>query len=175
MHYRLLAFISLLIIPAITYGQNAGQQKKVVEEVTLSLEVDDPEPPPPNLVSKFSTMQAWLANICDGKKPRKAITEYQIGLFFSDKRVTLFLNGTNTYGQGTSRQTIKIEFEPKEKYYLLPAKYNAKLNHNELYKKIKTDIKRFCTTPKFRSSFLTKADQLVFEPTGTTIWSKKQP
>jgi hypothetical protein len=156
------------------HGQKREKERTIVQHVTFSVNQDIAEPPPPNLVSKYETLQEWLVNMCNTEKPEKAISQYSFGLFISPNEYTLIMTGINNYRRGSSTRAIRIEFQPKDMYYVLPKKYSANLTRDQVYEKIVADLKDFTKTNTFQSSFLSKADKLVFESNGKVVWCKNQ-
>ena len=155
-----------------------GQQKNDpgkarVQEVQFEVVEDDVEPPPPHLTSRFKTWQDWLHNICDKDKPQKPIAKYKFGLFESSNDYTLVLVGVNTYVEGKNRSVTRIEFEPANMYFKLPETYYENLNREQLLDKLASQLKEFANTKKIKTSFFTKANIVVFETNGQTIWSKQ--
>ena len=131
------------------------------------------EPPPPGLISKFTTVEDWLTAICENNKPKKAIAKYRIGLFESKNDYTIFLAGQNTYQVDKNRSSTRTEFEPKNMYFKLPDSYYKSLTREELLKKLTSDLKAFTNSAKFKHSFFTTANIIVFDTNGTTLWTRE--
>lgn len=156
------------------HGQQTKKDsgKTIVKDVQFTVTEDDVEPPPPNLTSRFKTLQDWLINICSGDKPKKSIIKYNFGLFESPNNNTLVLTGVNTYDEGNNGSITRIEFKPKEMYFTLPKTYYENLNREQLLEKLISELKNFSNTKEFKTSFFTRANVIVFDTTGQTIWSK---
>jgi hypothetical protein len=158
----------------------SGQENKkdsgkvIVQHVQIEVVEDDIEPPPPQFISKFRTVQDWLLNICDNDKPEKPIAIYKLGLFESPNDYTLVLVGVNTYEDGRNRSVTRIEFEPTNMYLKLPEAYYENLNREQLLDKLTSQLKDFANTESFKTSFFSKANIVVFETNGQTIWSKQE-
>jgi hypothetical protein len=167
-------FISLVILPFMASGQQNKKDsgKVIVQDVRFEVVEDDIEPPPPHLTSKFATLQDWLHNICDKDRPPKPIAKYKVGLFESPNDYTLVLVGVNTYDEGKNRSVTRIEFEPANMYFILPKIYYDGLNREHLLDKLTSQLKDFANTEKFKTSFFAKANVVVFETNGKTIWSR---
>ncbi|RYX85572.1 hypothetical protein EON73_02875 [bacterium] len=159
-----------------THGQQPKKdsEKIVVKHMQFTVTEDDVEPPPPNLTSKFKTLQDWLVNICINDKPKKSIAKYNFGLFESESphTYTVVLTGVNTYDEEKNDSRIRIEFTPKEMYFALPKTYYENLNREQLLKKLISQLKSFSDTKEFKTSFFTQANVIVFDTTGQIIWSK---
>jgi hypothetical protein len=172
-------FISLFASLIIACSQKTKNEsgKVEVKEVTLydtSYDiVDDVDPPPPDLTSNFKTLQDWLLSICDDKKPKKSIANYEFGLFESRDDYTIFLIGINRYTKGDTSYT-RIEFEPSNMYFQLPKGEYKNLNRGELLNQLITQLKDFTDTKKFKTSFFIEADKITLATNGQTIWSKPQ-
>jgi hypothetical protein len=165
----------LIILPFMAFAQqtNNDSGKVIVKNVQFEDAEDDIEQPPPHLTSKFRTLQDWLINICDKDKPQKSIAKYKFGLFESSNDYTIFLVGVNTYDEGNHRSGTHIEFQPANMYFTLPKAYYGNLNRQQLLHKLTSQLKDFVNTEKFRNSFFIKANIVVFETSGQTIWSKQ--
>ena len=146
-------------------------EKQIIVENTSYQISDDVEPPPPNLTYNFKNIDEWLSNICDAEKPKKLITNYDIGLFESTGNNTIYMVGINKYRKGDTSY-IKNEFESPNMYFRLPLEDYKELSKGELLKKLSIQLKNFTTTEKFRSSFLSEAITITFNPDGQIIWSK---
>lgn len=85
---------------------------------------------------------------------------------------TLVLVGENTYDEEKNRSITRIEFEPTNMYFELPKTYYKNLKREQLLKKLTSQLKDFTSTEEFKNSFFTKANIVVFETNGQTIWSK---
>lgn len=152
-------------------ANDAGEVK--VQEVQFEVVEDDVEPPPPHLLSQFKTLQDWLHNICEKDKPQKPIAKYKFGLFESPNDYTLVLVGENTYTEEKNRSVTRIEFAPANMYFKLPEMYYENLSRQQLLDKLASQLKEFANTKEFKTSFFTKANTVVFETNGQTIWSKQ--
>jgi hypothetical protein len=162
------------MLPFMECEQQTNDSGKVrVQEVQLEVVEDDVEPPPLHLTSRFKTLQDWLYNICDKDKPQKPIAKCKFGLFESPNNYTLVLFGVNTYDEGKNRSITRVEFEPANMYFKLPETYYENLNREQVLDKLTSQLKDFANTKKFKTSFFTKANIVVFETNGQTIWSKQ--
>jgi hypothetical protein len=152
---------------------NGGSSKFKVQHVNLEDIVEnDVEPPPLHLISEFKTLHEWLLNIYENDKPQKLITKYRFGLFESPNDYTLFLVGVNTYEEEQNRSITRVEFVPENMYFRLPETYYNSLNREQLLDKLTFQLKDLLNTEKFETSFLAKANIVVFDTNGETIWSK---
>jgi hypothetical protein len=167
---RKFIFTPLIVLVTMSCEQHA---KIKVENVTIVETEDDVDPPPPELTSKFKTLQDWLDNICDSSKPKKSIEKFKFGLFGSSTNdYVLFLVGTNTYKEGEHRSATHIEFEPTHNYLQIPKNEYKNLTQKQFEEKLTSQLKEFTKTSKFQNSFLAKANSIVYEPNGEVIWKK---
>ena len=79
----------------------------------------------------------------------------------------------NTYETKDSLVT-RIEFEPANTYLKLPETYYENLGRQEVLEKLTSQLKDFANTESFKTSFLSKANIVVFQTNGQTIWSKQE-
>ena len=159
-------FLILLSIMPLFMGCNnkPKPEKSVIktENIVLTEEVEDVEPPPPGFKTKFKNIQNWLLKICDTDKPAKPIQTYNFGLFESPKENIIYLVGTNTY-QEKNHSLIRIEFKPSDMFFRLPDNGFKNLNREQLLDKINSQLKDFTKTEKFKSSLLAKAQLIKTE------------
>jgi hypothetical protein len=159
------------LITACSQKTKAESTKVEVKEVTLYDFEDDVPSPPPDLTSNFKTLQDWLFRICDDSKPEKSIANYNFGLFESPDDNIIYLVGVNKYDKGDTSYT-RIEFEPSNMYFQLPNSEYKNLSRDQMLKKLTAQLKAFTNTEKFQNSFLVKANAIILESSGQTIWSK---
>ena len=165
----ILLFASLIL----SCGRNtkAGSTDIEIKEVTVSDIVDEVEPPPPVLTSKFKTLQEWLFSICDEEKPEKSIENYNFGLFESSDGNTIYLVGVNKYDKSGTSHT-RIEFKPSNMYFKLPYSEYKSLSRDQLLNKLMVQLKAFASTEKFKASFMSKSNAITLEPNRVNFWSK---
>ncbi|MDB5230238.1 MAG: hypothetical protein JWN76_1043 [Chitinophagaceae bacterium] len=147
--------------------------KVIVERVHIEDIEEDIGPPPPHLNSNFKTLQDWLLSVCEQDKPHKPISQYKFRLFESPDDCTLVLVGENTYHEEKNRSITCIEFEPENRYFKLPKSYFENLNREQGLEKLTSQLTDFTNTEKFKNSFLSKANTMIFEANGQIIWSKQ--
>lgn len=124
---------------------------------SFTVEEDDMGPPPPNLISRFHTLNQWLTYIIDNEPAQKPIATYNIDVFEGSNDYTLCLTGTNTYNLSGTYQQVKIEFSPLAQYFLLPESEYKGLTRDQFFNRLTTQLEAFMGTDKFKNSFLTKA------------------
>ena len=153
----------------------AAQERTATNKQTLkfSSEEEAPEPPPPSLKSTFTTVNQWLSAICDGEKPGKAIAQYNIGLWKSGHEYTLAITGENKEQVGANASRVTIDYAPSNGYYKLPVHYYKGLTHARLLQKLSAALQAFAGSSQFRQSFLSKAERVVFSPTGMVLWTRQ--
>jgi hypothetical protein len=164
-------FIGISLMANAQQHTDSGNIK--VTKIEMSVTEDDVQPPPPKgLLLTFNTLEDWLSDIIDGNKPQKPISKYKLGLFEASNEYDLFLAGVNTYDANKPQSYVRTEFEPGNMYFRLPKNYFENLTRDQLLAKITSQLKDFVKTEKFRTSFLSKSNIIVFESNGQTIWSR---
>lgn len=147
-------------------------KKFYIQRVRIEVVVEH-DLPPPYVKSKFKTLQDWLANICDGRKPKQSIAKFKIGFFFDETgRYTVFLYGINSYQETRTRSATRIEFRPANMYFKVPKDECKKFDVEQFKSHLTAQLKDFIETEKFQTSFLTRSNAIVAEFNGETIWSK---
>lgn len=165
--------VAVFAILDLACSQKSNNKSIEVENKNLThiAVVDEVEPPPPNFISKFNTIQEWLYNVCADTIPVKSITTYEIGLFKSSDKATIYLVGLNKNTQHDTSFT-NIAFEPSNMYYHLPKSFYENRSREKLINTLALELKNFTLTEKFKNSFLAKADSIVLAVNGQKIWSK---
>jgi hypothetical protein len=143
-------------------------RKYIIEHVHIEETVDDVEPPPPDIKPTFGNLHDWLIDICDSPGPQIPIANYRLGVFESPDSRVLFLVGFNKY---TNPNYEKIDFEPKNMYFLLPTEDYRDLTWEQLGDKLAGQIRDFTKTQKFTNSYLADANSIVLNG-NKVIWSK---
>ena len=170
---RILNFIFILILGQFFINcdrkENSASPEIRTEELTLTEEVDDIAPPPPEYTSSFKTLQEWLFNICDNKKPEKSISTFEFGLFEGEDNYTLYLVGLNKYNKTQNHSVTRIEFEPVSMYCTLPANEYKNLGRQQVIERVASQLKNFFATDKFKQSFLAKSKSITTSFKGE-IW-----
>ena len=143
----------------------------MVQHIHIEETEDDVGAPPPEFMSKFTTLRDWLDNVCNNNPPQKTIEKYTFGLFEGDDYI-LFLVGTNSYQDGPNQFATRIEFEPTGNYFQLPQDEYKDQTREQLIDKLTIQLTDFTNTNTFQNSFLSKANTIHFETNGQVIWEK---
>ena len=167
-----LLLILLTCGPVIAIAQLKAAGQTVVVHGTSEEEEDILDPPSPEMITKFGTLNDWLIKVCSQAKPKKSIQKYNIGLFEAPGDYTLFIVGVNTYIKSPTRSSTRIEFKPANMYFSLPPAYFKNLSRGQLLNKLAFDLTNFTRTASFKNSFFTKARAVIFESSGKAIWSR---
>ncbi|MBB2147047.1 hypothetical protein GM921_16200 [Pedobacter sp. LMG 31464] len=139
---------------------------------SFTVEEDDFEPPPPEFISRFKTVNEWLSFIADNEKPKKTIMNYDINVFEGEDDYTLALTGTNTYEISNTYQRIKIEYTPNQMYFNLPKSEHKGLTKEQVFEHLTDQLNKFISSAKFKNSFFTEAKSITTGWKGK-IWSSK--
>ncbi len=65
-----------------------------------------------------------------------------------------------------------IEFEPEEMYFPLPKSEFENMTYEQVKERITAGLRDFVKTDKFAQLFFVKANAIITEFDGETIWSK---
>jgi hypothetical protein len=107
------------------------------------------------------TLEGWLFNLCDSEAPKKSIIAYNFGLFETEDSYSIYLIGSNEFDENDSDWATNSDFEPKDKYFQLPAKDFKKLSWQQVLDQIESELKTFSKSAKFRNSFFSKAQAVT--------------
>jgi hypothetical protein len=69
---------------------------------------------------QFMEFHEWINRIISNENPDESIIAYNFGLFESDKGYTLYLIGSAEYDAEDQDWACSNDFEPADKYLLLP-------------------------------------------------------
>ncbi len=174
MKFRAILIISSILIPVYSYSQVMLKDTTTtaVKQATVKTSINIITPPTPGFKTRFNSISDWLTAIVNGNQPQKHIAQYNIALFEVPGAYNLSLTGVNTYNEGISLQSTRIDYTPREMYCDLPPTYYQSLSHEQLLAKIVAEIKRFTGSLTFTNSFLAQGN-LVLESSGEVIWAKK--
>lgn len=167
----LLTFITTPFIMACDRNKDPNEREVVIEQVSLTVEEDEITPPPPDLTSRFSSVEEWLSHLCNNEKPDSSITAYQFGLFQYDSSYAVSLVGIKEYSNGP-HTVRRILFEPAEMYYPLPDSAYKGLSWQEANDKLTVQLKEFIDTDTFQESFFGLAQSITTGYNGKKIWSR---
>jgi hypothetical protein len=142
--------------------------KYIIEPIHIEETVDMVEPPPPDIKPTFKTLHDWLIDICDSEKPEIPIANYSFGVFESPDSRVLFMVGLNKY---TDPNHEKIDFEPRNMYFLLPTEDYRDMTLEQMADKLARQLRDFTKTQKFTNSYLADANSIVLNG-NQIIWSK---
>jgi hypothetical protein len=175
MTIRDLVFISLLISPMMGQSQKMkGDSVKTSAEYVIVEDIVEEPTIPMHIKSKFKTLQDWLYNICDNDEPKKSIQKFNINIIHSEPSgdYAICLWGVNTYNEGKNRSVTRIDFTPTNMYFKIPKKEYKNLTQEQLKLELTSQLKDFAKSEKFRNSYLTKANAIIMEFSGESIWTK---
>jgi hypothetical protein len=113
-------------------------------------------------------MAEWLSALCTTEPPEESVVVYDFGLFESSVGNVIFLVGSKEYRKG-QLSISKIDFEPTDMYFNLPADEYGSLNSEEVKAKLLKQIIEFTKTDQFRNSFFNNA-KLILTDFGGKVW-----
>jgi len=172
---RIPHFIIILLIGqslmACNYQDKAGADDKyewIHGKFTSEEEIV--EPPPPDYVTRFGTIEEWLFYLCDKEQPAKPIATYNFGLFEGDE-YTLCLTGSNTHELSQYHSKTNIDYAPQDMYFTLSQTEYKDLSRDKVLERLTSELKSFTTSDKFKNSFFSQANSITTDWKGE-IWSK---
>ena len=130
-----------------------------LERVTISHVVEQPATPT-HIMSRYKTVQKWLAGICRGKKPDRIISEYYIDLSFSRPAFEYFacLYGVNTSFNEKHQHYTSVDFESSAMYFKFPKEKYKNFTYEQMKKVFVAEVEEFILTEQFRKSFLSQSN-----------------
>lgn len=141
-----------------------GKPEVEVRNVTVEETKNAPEPPPPPpsfSCSNSLTLQEWFFKLCDEEKPGGAIIAYNLGLFDTDNYYAIYLIDSNEHAKEDQVSATKNDHERSTEYYPLSKTEYKDLKWEQVLDKIKSQLKEFIKTEKFKNSSLAKAKAIT--------------
>lgn len=161
---RPVSFTIILIIGLPYWACNCNAKVEVTDVKYVSeIQTENPPepPPPPRSNLRFMTLNEWLFRICETEKPDKSVIAFNFGLFETENGYTIYLIGSKEYDKDNPDWATNSDFEPSLKYYPLPPSEYRNLKFEEVLDKIKSKLKDFTKTEKFKNSFFAKAKAIT--------------
>ena len=158
---RTLHFIITLLAGQLILACN-GKPEVEVRNVMVEKTDSVPEPPPPSFsCSNSMTLQEWFFKLCDEEKPGKDIIAYNFGLFDTDNCYAIYLIDSNEHEKEDQVSATKNDYEWPIEYYPLSKREYKDLKWDQVLDKIKSQLKEFINTEKFKNSSLAKAKAIT--------------
>lgn len=104
--------------------------------------------------------QQWLAHIARTECPDQSIIAYYFGIFEGETNYTVYLTGTTSYDPEDADWASNNDFEPANKYFVLPYACNQ-TDWSEILEIVSTDLKGFVASALFAHSFLSQAQAIA--------------
>jgi hypothetical protein len=156
-----LIFATIFIASILACNNKSKVETTTVELVSIK-HLDSPTiKPPPQPSSVFMTLQDWLLKICDTENPGSSIIAYHFGIFETQIGYTVYLTGSKEFDKDDSDWVLNDDFEPVQKYCPLPPDEYKNLKWEQVLNRIKSQLKDFTKTEKFRKSFFSKAKAIT--------------
>jgi hypothetical protein len=133
-----------------------------VEEITITETEKAPEPPPPSFsCSNSVTLQEWFFKLCQTENPKKDVIAYNFRLFETDNCYAIHLVDSKEYENDDQDAAGKNEFDTSVSYYPLSKNEYEALEWKQVLNKIKSQLKEFANTEKFKTSSLAKVKTMT--------------
>ena len=115
--------------------------------------------------SKFKSylhmgISEWIKNICQSESPDNSIIAYNFGLFKSEKGYVIYLIGSKAFDEEDQDWACNMDFEPNEKYLLLPDEFQNQ-EWKEILNKVERQLKEITKAPTFNATFLSNAKAIT--------------
>ena len=154
-------FIIILLAGHLILACN-GKTEVKVSDVMVEESKNAPEPPPPSFsCSNSLTLQEWFFKLCDTEKPGKDIIAYNLGLFDTDNCYAIYLIDSNEHAKEDKVSATKNDYEWPIEYYPLSKTEYKDLKWEQVLNKIKSQLKEYTNTEKFKNSSLAKAKAIT--------------
>lgn len=107
-----------------------------------------------------SDFENWLVQIINSESPNESIVAYYFGIFEGDAHYTIYLIGSTSYTPEDSDWASSNDFEPINKYFVLPSDFDH-LSWNEVVEEVEKCLKDFVITTTYENSFFSKAKMIA--------------
>ena len=159
---RVLYFILTLFLVHLVLACNDKIETRIEHLSMTETERAAPEPPPPSFsCSNSVTLQEWFFKLCDAVKPEKNVIAYNFGLFQTDSCYAIHLVDSIQYEKNDRDTARKNEPDTSVSYYPLSKGEYEALEWKQVLNKIKSQVKEFLNTEKFKNSYLAKAETIT--------------
>ncbi len=139
-----------------------GQRKTIVENVTITTTEDDPGPPPSSVIdSKLITLKQWFFKLCDEPKSAETNFSYKFDLWKTGNVYQIGLIDLKGLSKNMQQYYAAKNIKPYGKYYTIPKIDYKNPDRKQVLAKIKSQLKEYSHTKKFKQSFLSKADTIT--------------
>ena len=130
----------------------------IMVEKTMAI----PEPPPPSFSCSDSlTIQEWFFKLCDKEKSEKDSIAYIFALYETENCYAIYLSVLKEREKDDKAGTTNNDDDPSDEYYPLSKNDYKVLKWDQVINKIKSQIKEFSKTEKFKNSSLAKAKAIT--------------
>ena len=154
---RVLYFVLTVFLVQLVFACNDKIETRV-EEITMT-ETETataPEPPPPSFsCSTSGTVEEWFFELCETAKPEKPVVAYKFELFEIGNCYAIHLVDSNE--NDDQDPAGKNDADTSFNYYPLSKIEYEGLEWKQVLAKIKSQVKEFVNTEKFKNSSLAKA------------------
>ena len=103
------------------------------------------------------TLTNWIERILETEHPDSSIIAYNFGLFETPEGYSIYLIGSKDFDAEDGDWATGSDFEPKDKYYPLPAKDYKNLKWEQALDKVEQSLREFKKSTTYKQSFLAKA------------------
>ena len=133
-----------------------------VEDVSMTETESAPEPPPPSFsCSNSVTLKEWFFKLFDSEKPEKDVIDYSFGLFETDNCYAIHLVDSKEYEKDDPDAARENEPDSSVNYYPLSKKEYEALEWKQVLNKIKSQLKEFVKTEKYKNSSFAKVKTMT--------------
>jgi len=101
-------------------------------------------------------IQNWIEKIIATEQSQPNIIACYFGLFEGKNGYTIYLIGSSQFDEEDSDWACNNDFEPSDKYFVLPDEYQV-LEWHDVLNKVVESLKKFQSTNTFKKSFLFNA------------------
>lgn len=102
----------------------------------------------------------WLAEIIADDTPDDSIVAYYFGIFEGEGHYTVYLTGSSVYDPTDADWACNRDFEPTNKYCVLPS-YMDSISWNKVLEEVEKYLKDFVNSSVFSGSFFAKAKAIA--------------
>lgn len=167
---RVLHLIVILSIAHFIFACNRNTTTEVKKELIVQnvqleeTQIDpvDPGPPPDALLlSNPLTLQEWFFKFCNTEKPEKTTVSYILQLAETDNKYVIYLINPKEYEKQSRDRLTTKGVAPPVQYCLLSKNEYKDLQGMQIVYKIKSQLKEYIETDKFKLSSLAKAKAIT--------------
>ncbi len=155
--YLLTTLLSVTLLTA----RCQQKEKMVIKSATFTTTQDDPGPPPASVLdSKPVTLKQWFFKLCDEHDVGGTNLSYKFDFWETSGVYQIGLIKLSKFGKDVRQNYEAENIKPNGKFYAILKSDYKDLKWKQILDKIKSQLKEYSQTEKFKQSYFAKAKSI---------------